>query len=240
MQDTYRTIAKEGEFRARASMQYVGMQQMKSDLTVAFFEQVDQMKVVQNGQLGNHFIDVIVVKNNEQQRYQLSDLTLYDVDNQIFYAGIGVIGCACFIYFMKLPYMAKAVLFALIPATVVFALFFLDGYTLNKHYLFFITFVMAAIYFDRKILVAFGLIMDLYVVLLYILAADKFLGENSSFLNFITVFCVYNGIMYMLNKLNEWGGELVSESQKGEQEASHLLKETKELVAWKMDFPMQH
>lgn len=81
--------AKEGEFRARPSMQYVGMQQVKSDLTVTFFEQIDQMKVVENGQLGDHFIDVIVVKNNEKQRYQLSDLTLYDVDHQIFYAGEG-------------------------------------------------------------------------------------------------------------------------------------------------------
>ena len=168
-------------------------------------------------------VALIAISNSASQGFAESKLYIL--------AGIGVIGCACFIYFMKLPYMAKAVLFALIPATVVFALFFLDGYTLNKHYLFFITFVMAAIYFDRKILIAFGLVMDLYVVLLYILAADKFLGENSSFLNFITVFCVYNGIMYMLNKLNEWGGDLVSESQKGEQEASHLLQETKELVA---------
>jgi methyl-accepting chemotaxis protein len=145
--------------------------------------------------------------------------------------GVGVIACACLNYFMKLPYVMKAVLFALLPGTVVFALFLIDGYALNKHYLFFITFVMAAIYFDRKILITFGLIMDMYVVLLYVLAPDKFLGENSTFFNFITVFLVYNGILFMLNKLNEWGGELVSESQKREQEASKLLQETKQLVA---------
>ena len=50
-------------------------------------------------------------------------------------AGISVIGCACFIYFIKLPYMVKAVLFATLPGTVVVLLFFLDGYALNKHYL---------------------------------------------------------------------------------------------------------
>lgn len=151
--------------------------------------------------------------------------------NLYILAGVGLIACACFIYFMKLPYMAKAVLFAALPGTVVFALFFLDGYALYKHYFIFVTIVMAAVYFDRKILITFGLILDVYVILLYILAPDKFLGENNSFLTFITVFFVYNGVLYMLNKLNEWGGELVSESQKSEQEASKLLQETKQLVA---------
>ena len=77
--------AKEGEFRARASLQYVGMQDLKSDVTVQFFNQVEQMDVVENGTLGNHFIDVIVVRNHEKHRYQLSDTTLYDVDHNIYY-----------------------------------------------------------------------------------------------------------------------------------------------------------
>lgn len=78
--------AKEGEFRARASLQYVGMQDLKNDVTVQLFNQVEQMEVVENGSLGPYFVDVIVVRNHEkQQRYQLSDTTLYDVDNNIYY-----------------------------------------------------------------------------------------------------------------------------------------------------------
>ena len=77
--------AKEGEFRARASLQYVGMQDLKSDVTIQFFNQVEQMDVVENGTLGNHFIDVLVVRNHEKHRYQLSDTTLYDVDHNIYY-----------------------------------------------------------------------------------------------------------------------------------------------------------
>ena len=77
--------AKEGDFRARASLQYVGMQDLKSDVTIQFFNQVEQMDVVENGTLGNHFIDVIVVRNHEKHRYQLSDTTLYDVDYNIYY-----------------------------------------------------------------------------------------------------------------------------------------------------------
>lgn len=77
--------AKEGEFRARASLQYVGMQDLKTDVTVQFFNQVERMEVVENGTLGPYFVDVLIVRNHEKHRYQLSDTTLYDVDNKIYY-----------------------------------------------------------------------------------------------------------------------------------------------------------
>lgn len=143
---------------------------------------------------------------------------------------LGVIAFAWLNYFMKHPDAVKAVLFAALPGMAVFALFLLDGFTLNKHYLVFITVVMAAIYFDRKILITYGLIMEICVVLLYVLAPDKFFGENKSFTSFITVFFVYNAILYMLIKLSEWGRELIFESQKSAQEASELLQETKQLI----------
>ena len=134
-------------------------------------------------------------------------------------------------YVMKLPRMVKAVLFATLNGTAVFALFILDGYGLSKHYLFFVTIVMATIYFERKILITYGLILNVYIILLFILGPEKFLGEHHTLLNFFTIFFVYNGILYMLNKLNAWSGEIILESQKREQEASQLLQETKQLVA---------
>lgn len=146
-------------------------------------------------------------------------------------AGIGILLCAFFIYFMKLSNMVKAVLFATIPGMVVFALFFLDNFSLNKHYFFFITIIMAAVYFNRKVLITYGLILNVLLIVLYLLAPEKLLGENNSLSNFLTVFFIYNGITYMLNNLNEWGGELVSKSQSREQEASVQLQETKQLVA---------
>ena len=63
-------------------------------------------------------------------------------------AGICVIVLAGLNYFVKMPDTVKAVLFAILPGTVIFTLFFLDGFALNKHYFIFITIVMAAICFD--------------------------------------------------------------------------------------------
>lgn len=65
-------------------------------------------------------------------------------------AGVSVLICALLNYYLKHPDPVKAVLFAALPGTVVFALFFLDGFALNKHYFMFITVVMAAIYFNKK------------------------------------------------------------------------------------------
>ncbi|MCP1146076.1 methyl-accepting chemotaxis protein [Lysinibacillus endophyticus] len=145
-------------------------------------------------------------------------------------AGLSVLGCAFLNYFLKLPDMVKAVLFSALPGAVTYALFFLDGFALNKHYFMFISIVMAAIYFNRKILITYGILIQFFVVSLYIIAPDKLLGENNTFIIFIIQFFVYNGILYMLNKLNQWGGELVSDSQEREQESNRLLQEAKQLV----------
>ena len=146
-------------------------------------------------------------------------------------AGLAVIVLAFLNYFMKYSDALKANLFATIPGIVVFLMFLLDGFAINKHYFFFLTVIMATIYFNRNILITYGLILDALLVLLYILAPEKLLGDNHSFANFLIIFFIYNGINYMLNNLNEWGSALISEAQKREQEASDLLQETKQLMA---------
>ena len=145
-------------------------------------------------------------------------------------AGLSVIAFGCINYYAKIPYTVKAVLFAALPGTVIFALFLLDGYTINKHYFMFITVVMATIYFNRRILIIYGLLVQGYVLTLYIIAPENLLGENNSLTIFIVQFAVYNGILYMLNKLNQWGGELILASQKREEETNKLLQEANEVV----------
>lgn len=145
--------------------------------------------------------------------------------------GVVVIALACINYVMNLPHMVKAVLFATLNGTVVLGLFILDGYLISKHFLLFVTIIMATVYFEQKILVTYGLIMNSYLILLYILVPENFLGETNTFSIFITILFICNGILFMLIKLNAWGGELILQSQKREQEASQLLQETKQLIA---------
>lgn len=154
------------------------------------------------------------------------------IGNSLLYiiASLSIIGCSFLNYYIKIPNLLKCVLFAALPGTVVFALFFLDGFAINKHYFFFATIVMAAIYFDRKVLIIYGLLIQLYLVTLYMMAPEKLLGENLTLTIFIIQLFVYNGILYMLNKLNEWGAELITSAQKREQETRQLLQESQQLV----------
>lgn len=145
-------------------------------------------------------------------------------------AALSVIACACLNYFSKIPYTLKAVLFSALPGTVILALFFLDGFALNKHYFLFITIIMAAIYFDKNILIIYGLLVDFYLILLYIFVPNELLGENNGFINFLILFFVVSGILVMLTSLNRWGGQLVTDSQKREEEANRLLEEAQSLV----------
>ena len=146
-------------------------------------------------------------------------------------AGLTIFGLAVLNHFMKYSDSVKAIIFPMLPGVVITVLILLDGFALNKHYFLLITIVMATIYFNRKILATYGLILDGLIVLLYIISPEKLLGENDTFTNFLTIFFIYNGITYMLNKLNEWGGDLISEAQKRELETGELLQESNQLVA---------
>ncbi|ATP40582.1 hypothetical protein CSE16_11270 [Solibacillus sp. R5-41] len=82
---------KEDQFRARTSTLYRGVQEIKNDTITTFFKQIETMEKMEKGYLGDHIVDVIVVRNNEQHRYQMSNVSLYDVDNGIYYKGDGAL-----------------------------------------------------------------------------------------------------------------------------------------------------
>lgn len=145
-------------------------------------------------------------------------------------SGLVVVGCVLLNYFLKLPYVLKAVLFSALPGTVIYSLFIIDGFAINKHYLLFTTIIMAAVYFDRKILMIYGMFVHFYIISLYIIAPQNILGEDYSFSYFIVLFFTYTLILFMLNQLNTWGGQLIAESQKRAEEATRLLQESKEII----------
>ena len=144
--------------------------------------------------------------------------------------GLVVIALATVNYFIKISDELKAILFPTLPGIIVFALFIMDGFALNKHYLLFITIIMAAVYFSKKIIVTYGLIVNIAVILLYIFNSSALLGDKHTLSLFLTVFFVLNGVLYMLNMINSWAGELIRDSKLREEEANQLLEETKQLI----------
>ena len=148
----------------------------------------------------------------------LSESVLYCV------AGVLVIIFSLINYFLRLPYTVKAVLFALLPATVIFALFILNGYALNKHYILLFTIIMAALYFDKSVLSIFGSIVVVYVIAIYLWDSESFLGESAPITQFVIILAVYLGAIISLYIMTYLGSKLIAEAEQKELESAALLQ----------------
>ena len=84
---SYHNVSGEG-FRGRASTLFIGVKNITTDKTVFLFENIDELEPVKDTNIGTfeHY-DIIVVKNGEKHRYELSENYLYDVENQLYYPG---------------------------------------------------------------------------------------------------------------------------------------------------------
>lgn len=138
----------------------------------------------------------------------------YGFTNALFEFGAGcVIGLlAIGLYFIPLKRIVKGLLYAIIPATVIVALFALDGYSINRHYLLIATVIVVATYFDRKAIAIFGGYLMTCITALYLFDSEKFLGPNDTFSNFITVSVIYFGMAFLLYLITSWGSDLIESS----------------------------
>ena len=144
--------------------------------------------------------------------------------------GAIVIALATINYFIKTPNLLKGYIFALLPGIVVLVLYVVDGYALNKHYFLFLTIIMAAIYFEKKIIIAYSLTVELGLIAIYLSNPSKLLGENNTLTMFLTIIFVYFGVTYLLSKLTEWGRALIDDAAAHAKEANELLAETQQLL----------
>lgn len=139
----------------------------------------------------------------------------YGFSNALFEFSAGcIIGLlAIGLFFIPMKRLVKGILYATIPATVIVALFALDGYSINRHYLLISTIIVVATYFDRKAIAIFGSYVLACVIGLYAYDSEKFLGPNDTFSNFITVSAIYFGIFFLLYLITSWGSNLIESSK---------------------------
>lgn len=76
---------EEGKFFARSSTLYSKVVEKTDPLLFDFFDELPLHMVESNGKLGNHIVDVIVVRDNVNERYQVSDEDMLNVDTGQFY-----------------------------------------------------------------------------------------------------------------------------------------------------------
>ena len=157
----------------------------------------------------------------------------YGFRNALFEFGAGcIIGLlAIGLYFIPMKRLIKGLLYAMIPATVIVALFALDGYSINRHYLLISTIIIVATYFDKKAIAIFGGYILACVTGLYVYDSENFLGQNDTISNYITISAIYLGISTLLYLITSWGSNLIESSKARVAEMEAILEQMQKTSA---------
>lgn len=125
---------------------------------------------------------------------------------------------------LPISHYLKGLIFPTMVIIAVTGLIFMDGYTLNKHYMLLITVAMIALYFKKELIIAFGVIYNLALIVSYIFVPENLLSQGADFKGFVTIITVVDGILIVLFFLTKWGNELVQKATEQEQETRKLLE----------------
>ncbi len=142
---------------------------------------------------------------------------------KMFTQGIIIMAISVAIYFIPMPEYVKGLLFGIVPGVVVCALFILDKFAVNKHYILFISVAVVALYFKKELLVIYGVIINIFIIGVYLIKPESFLGTNHQISQFVAVVVMFNGIVTCLYFLTFWGRELVNDSHDKEIQANQLV-----------------
>ncbi|WP_342503730.1 methyl-accepting chemotaxis protein [Lysinibacillus sp. FSL L8-0126] len=138
------------------------------------------------------------------------------------FIGLAVISLAVCNYLLPIKTYVKGFIFGLIPSSVVFTLFLLDSFSLNKHYILLCTVAIIALYFKKELIVFFGILTNLSFFILYMVNSSSLLGPFDDIIVFVTLLAIMNGVIIVFYLLAKWGNELIehAKAQQNEVQAS--------------------
>lgn len=137
-------------------------------------------------------------------------------------AGMVVMILAMTNYYLRIPTYVKGFIFASMPNVIIYLLFYLDQFSLNKHYILLLSIAMVSLYFKSELILSFSLLINVEYILAYLIHPG-FLGINGNFEEFIAVLFTVNGVLALLYYLTCWGRDLIQVSYEKEVEAKHVL-----------------
>src|SRR5699024_10887883 len=97
----------------------------------------------------------------------------------IVIAGLFVFLLTFINYFLAIDEYLKGLIFALLPNIVVTALFFLDGFALNKHYLIFLSIAMVTLYFKKELILVFIILINIEYIAIFLLNSAALLNTDN-------------------------------------------------------------
>lgn len=133
------------------------------------------------------------------------------------------------IAFLKINRFIKSLLIGLIPTVAILVVTFLNGFSLDRHYMLCMIGVIMALYFDKKLLLAYGGAANVLILLVYILRPSHLLGDVNTLPFFLSIFFMFNGLIVTLFFLTKWCGDMVGSVSKSKQDLQVVLDEQEAL-----------
>ena len=138
--------------------------------------------------------------------------------------GFVVVVLAVVNYILPTNKYVKGFIFALIPGIMASVLFIVGPFSLSNHYLIVAATTIAALYFNRKLLIYFSLSMNALIIGSYIIVPENVTGQEYALHSFITSVILYNGAIVLLYFLTKCGRQLLDEANAERKQADSLLE----------------
>jgi len=132
--------------------------------------------------------------------------------------------------FIRMNNFLKCILVPLIPAIASMGLSAYQGGISRMFNIYMLAACLAAVYFNKNVILAFGSIFSTIVVVVYIISPTSLLGSNASFGEFLPRFGVLVLIILTLYFLAKWGNEFIENAQSESRKANLLNENLKEVM----------
>lgn len=146
---------------------------------------------------------------------------------KLFVAGSIILIVSVINYFLPINNDLKGLIFSTIPTLVVAVLFYVDGFTLNKHYIILVTTAMATLYFKKRMIVIFSLETNLLMLIMYFISPEGLLANEANLMGLVKLLMLINSMFVVLYYLTKWGNELIEKATTKEEESKKLISKLK-------------
>lgn len=127
-------------------------------------------------------------------------------------------------YFLPINDYVKGMIFILVPTVIVMLLFLNKALTVDKHYVIIAASAMAALYFNKNLLLCYDIIINIFMVVIYLLKPENLLGSRHEISLFLTTLVIYNVAITILYFLAKWGRQILDEVKEEKEQADRLLE----------------
>jgi len=162
------------------------------------------------------------------QRFLTSDI---QIALNVLIATGSTCAVATFVYYFNMPFFVKALVMSISPFYASLALSIILGGIPHMFLIYMGAFVLAALYFNTRLLTVSGIIINLSIIIAYLLTPVGLLGAEASTSDLIVKLGMIDSTGFLvLFLLTKWGNEALNKATESQRKSDGLLGELNERV----------